>query len=186
MPFLTFSVTRPGSAVLGKTLATQSSLPATFDGPLQPTAGFRFARRLEPLGTGEDVFARAVQGLQAWAVYPGWMTLYPHPALVQKGVCVAFVTGVTPFWTVSAVRIAEVERSPGRFAFTLRTLPQHALSGAERFCVYRDEEDAVWFELTALSTPQHPLARLGSPAVRLVQRRFARDSVRSLRRFVGR
>ena len=82
------------------------------------------------------------------------------------------------------MRITEVERSAGRFAFTLRTLPQHALSGAERFCVYRDEQDAVWYELTALSKPQHPLARLGSPAVRLVQRRFARDSVRSLREFI--
>lgn len=186
MSFLTVSVTRPDRTVLEKTLAEQCTLTVTFDGPLQPTAGFRFTRRLEPLGSGEEVFNQAARGMEAWAVYPVWMTLSPRPAPIQQGVCALFVTGITPFWTVSAVRIAEVERSAGRLAFTLRTLPQHALSGAERFCVYRDEEDAVWYELTALSKPQHPLARLGSPAVRLVQRRFARDSVRSLRRFVGR
>ena len=186
MAFLTLSVTRPGSAALEKTLTEQGSLPVTFDGPLQPTAGFRFVRVLEPLGSGEDVFNWAVQGLEAWAVYPGWMTLEPHPAPVQREVCVAFVTGIAPVWTASAVRITEVERSARRFAFTLRTLPQHALTGTERFCVYRDEQDAVWYELTALSKPQHPLAQLGAPAVRLVQRRFARDSVRSLRKFIER
>ena len=184
MSFLTVSVTRPGSAALEKTLATQRTQLVTFKGSLQPTAGFRFVRVLEPLGAGEAVLQRAVRGLEAWAVYPVWMTLSPRPAPIQQEVCALFVTGITPFWTVSAVRIAEVERSAGRFAFTLRTLPQHALSGAERFCVYRDEQGTVWFELTALSKPQHPLARLGSPAVRLVQRRFARDSVRSLREFI--
>ena len=186
MSFLTFSVTRPGSAVLEKTLATQHTQPVTFGGPLRPTAGFRFTRVLEPLGSGEDVFNRAVQGLEGWAVYPGWMTLEPRRAPVQQEVCVLFATGIAPFWAVSAVRIAEVERSTGRFAFTLRTLPQHPLAGAERFCVYRDEQDAVWYELTALSKPQHPLAQLGAPAVRLVQKQFVRDSVRSLRRFIGR
>lgn len=186
MSFLTVSVTRPDRTVLEKMLAEQCAQPATFDGPLQPTAGFRFTRVLEPLGTGENVFNQAARGLEAWAVYPGWMTLEPHPAPIKKGVCAAFVTGITPLWTVSAVRITEVERSARRFAFTLRTLPQHALTGAERFCVYQDEQNAVWYELTALSKPQHPLAKLGAPGVRLVQRRFARDSVRSLRRFVGR
>ncbi len=182
---MTFSVTRPDRTVLGKMLAEQCAQPTTFDGPLQPTAGFRLVRVLEPLGSGDNLFNRAVQGLEAWAVYPGWMTLEPHPAPVAKGICVAFATGVTPLWTVSAVRITEVERSAGRFAFTLRTLPQHALSGAERFCVYRDAKGAVWFELTALSKPEHPLAQLGSPVVRLVQRQFTRDSVRSLRRFIS-
>lgn len=184
MSFLTVSAIRPDRTALERALTRQRALPVTFDGPLQPTAGFRFVRVLEPLGTGENVLGQAARGLEAWAVYPGWMTLYPYPAPVEKGVCAAFVTGVTPFWAVSAVRITEVERSAGRSAFTLRTLPQHPLAGAERFCVYRDEQDAVWYELTALSKPQHPLAKLGAPAVRLVQRRFARDSVRSLRGFI--
>ena len=184
MSFLAVSVTRPDHTVLARTLTEQCALPVTFDGPLTPTTGFRYTRVLEPLGTGEATFERAVQGLEAWAVYPAWMTLYPRPAPVQQEVCVAFVTGVTPLWTVSAVRVTEVERSAGRFAFTLRTLPQHALTGAERFCVYQDEQDAVWFELTALSKPQHPLAQLGALAVRLVRRRFARDSARSLRAFI--
>ena len=183
-PFLTLGAVPPGKAALAALLEAQSAWLETFGGPLRPTPGFRYTRLLEPLGSGPDVFVQAVRGLEAWAVYPDWITLYPHPASVERGVCAAFVTGVAPFWTVSAVRISKVERSERLFAFTLRTLPQHALTGAERFCVYRDEQDAVWYELTALSRPQHPLARLGTPAVRLVQRRFAHDSVRSLQRFI--
>lgn len=184
MPFRTLSATRPGPAVLKKTLETQCDLPVTFSGPLEPTPGFRFTRVLEPLGGGPNVFMRAVLGLEAWAVYPAWMTLYPHPAPLDEGVCVALVAGIAPVWTVSAVRIVSVERSVRHLAFTLQTLPQHALTGSERFCIYRDEQDRVFYELTALSRPQHPLAKLGAPAVQLVQRRFARDSVRSLQRFI--
>lgn len=186
VPLLTPSATRPNSAVLERTLRAQCARPVTFSGPLTPTAGFRFARVLRPLGSGPDVFAQAVRGLHDWAVYPAWITLHPHPAPLRKGSCAVFVTGFAPLWTVSAVRITDVETSARRFAFTLRTLPQHALTGAERFCVYRDERGAVWYELTALSRPQGPLARFGTPAVRLVQARFARDSARSLKQFVER
>jgi len=142
-------------------------------------------RTLEPLGSGPGVFARAVAGLEAWAVYPAWLTLYPHPAPPAEGTCAALLTGFGPVWTVSAVRVVAARRTPQRFSFTLGTLPQHALTGLERFSVYRDDAETVWYEIMAVSRPRHPLARVGAPALRRVQRRFARDSVRSLRRFVA-
>jgi uncharacterized protein (UPF0548 family) len=173
---------KPGETELKRFVQVQRTQPVTYRGALAARAGFTFGRTLEPLGDGPEVFARAVAGLQAWAVYPAWLTLYPSPASVRDGVVVALVTGASPIWTVSAVRVVAVERAPQRFSFTLGTLPQHAVSGLERFSVFQDEFDTVWYEITAVSKPRGPLVKLGVPVLRLVQRRFARDSVRSLRR----
>jgi uncharacterized protein (UPF0548 family) len=38
----------------------------------------------------------------------------------------------------------------------------------------------VSYEVFAFARPAHPLARAGQPFVRLVQRRFAADSLRSM------
>jgi len=176
---------KPGQKALGRSLRAQGALPVTYRGGLEARAGFTFKRTLAPLGSGPVVFARAVAGLKAWAVYPAWLTLYPHPAPLVEGTCVALLTGFGPVWTVSAVRVVAARRTPRHFSFTLGTLPQHALTGLERFSVYRDDAGTVWYEIAAVSRPRHPLVKLGAPALRLVQRCFARDSVRSLRRFVA-
>lgn len=177
---------RPDEAGLERFLQAQSALPVTYHGGLEAKAGFTFKRTARPLGSGPQVFERAVLGLKGWAVYPGWLRLYPHPAPLAEGTCIALVTGFAPVWTVSAVRVVAVEHTAQRFSFTLGTLPQHAVSGLERFSVYQDDAETVWYEITAVSRPQHPLVKLGAPVLRRVQEQFARDSVRSLRRFVVR
>ncbi len=196
MSFLTLK--KPDHEYLERFVRAQRTLPVTYpvqSGDLTPTpgfghtgfrhAGFRHTEVLEPLGSGRAVFERAVAGLEAWAVYPAWMTLYPHHAPIREGEGVALVTGFAPVWTVSAVRIVAVERAARRFSFTLGTSPQHALTGAERFSVVWADDDSVWYRLEAVSRPRHPLTKLGAPVLRLVQARFAVDSVRSLRRFIG-
>ena len=145
----------------------------TYDGPLEPTPGFRFTRKRWPLGDGPEVFAKAVAGLEAWAVYPSWMTLYPTRAPLREGSIVALVAGIFPVWTPSAVQIIAVKSTSQQVSFTLGTLPQHAVSGCERFHVFLDEQGRVWYELTALSRPRQPLVKLGAPVLRLVQARFA-------------
>ena len=175
----------PSPAQLEKFVAGQHSQTVTYDGPVVPTPGFRFTRTLGVLGDGLDVFERAVSGLEAWAVYPGWMTLYPARPPLKGGTNVVLITGLWPLNTVSAVRVVSLERDNRHAAFTLGTLPQHAVSGGERFCVYLDEQERVWYELTAVSKPQQLLVKLGAPVLRLVQTQFAKDSLRSLRRFIA-
>ncbi len=150
-----------------------------------PPAGFARRETRVHLGHGEEVFERAVAGLNAWAVYPPWMTLYPEHAPVERGTCVAISVG----WglhSLSAVRVVEVRQLERSFSFTLGTLPQHAVSGEERFAAIWHTDDSVRYELTAVSRPHHLSVKLGSPVLRLVRRRFARDSVRSLRAFIER
>lgn len=177
-------MTKPGITDLKRFIETQSALSVTYSGHIAPTPGFGYKKTVKPLGSGAHFLERVVAGLEAWAVYPAWMTLYPALAPPEEGTCVALVAGSAPIWTVNAVRVVAVERAARRFSFTLGTLPQHALSGLERFSVWL-EDDQVWFEIAAVSKPQHPLAKLGAPLLRAVQRRFAEDSVGSLRKFVG-
>ena len=41
-------------------------------------------------------------------------------------------------------------------------------------------DDSVWFEVFAFARPAHPLAKVGRPLGRPVQRRFAADSLLSM------
>ncbi len=58
--------------------------------------------------------------------------------------------------------------------------------GEERFTVeWRADDDSVWYELFAFARPNGLLANLGYPFVRLVQKRFARDSYHAMLRAVS-
>ena len=57
----------------------------------------------------------------------------------------------------------------------------HVERGEERFMVeWHATDDSVCYEVFAFARPAHPLAKVGSPFVRLVQRRFAADSLRAM------
>ncbi len=73
-----------------------------------------------------------------------------------------------------------------RFGFAFGTLPGHSEEGEERFTVEwrRGEDDSVWYELLAFARPHHILAKIGSPLVRLTQRRFAKESFRAMRKAI--
>jgi uncharacterized protein (UPF0548 family) len=61
---------------------------------------------------------------------------------------------------------------------------EHAERGEERFTVeYHSDDQSVWYDLFAFSRPG-PLARLGYPVARSLQKRFARDSNLAMRRAV--
>ena len=88
-------------------------------------------------------------------------------------------------WSLNACRIAYTIEEEGppleRYGFAFGTLPSHVERGEERFTVEWDRtDDSVWYEVFAFARPAHPLARVGPPFVRLVQRRFAAASLRAM------
>ncbi len=92
---------------------------------------------------------------------------------------VAIVARSMGLWWLNACRIVYVidEEEPiRRYGFAYGTLPDHAGSGEERFLIEMDETGDVWYDILAFSRPHHILARLGYPAVRVVQKRFGRES----------
>jgi uncharacterized protein (UPF0548 family) len=99
---------------------------------------------------------------------------------------VAVVARSLGLWWLNACRVVYVMGEKDKFGFAYGTQPGHAESGEERFLVEWDRADGgVWYDILAFSRPRHPLARLGYPWTRWVQRRFARDSGAAMVRAVG-
>jgi uncharacterized protein (UPF0548 family) len=88
------------------------------------------------------------------------------------------------FWSVNLCRVVYTidEKGPvDRFGFAYGTLPEHAERGEERFSVeWNHHDDSVWYDILAFSQPQNIFARLGYPVSRGLQRKFVRDSKRSI------
>jgi uncharacterized protein (UPF0548 family) len=137
------------------------------------------------LGSGQQTFARAVQAIRGWKMYEtGWTKLCWPEAPITEGTVVGVLGRHFGVWSLNACRIAYViEEVPSlrRYGFAFGTLPGHVERGEERFTVEWDHaDDSVSYEVFAFARPAHPLARAGQPFVRLVQRRFAADSLRSM------
>lgn len=99
------------------------------------------------------------------------------------------VAQVFGLWCLNACRIVSVVDDQGpvkKFGFAYGTLPAHVESGEERFSVeWNKEDDSVWYDILAFSRPRQFLVRAGYPAVRRLQKRFARDSAAAMVRAVA-
>jgi uncharacterized protein (UPF0548 family) len=137
------------------------------------------------LGDGDATFARARDAIQRWAMFdPSWITVVPAAAPIRVDTTVALVVRYLGVWSLNACRIVYVvdERDTvERFGFAYGTVPAHGVQGEERFLVeWNHTDDAVTYDLRAVSRPGSLLARLGGPLVRRLQRQFARDSRRAM------
>jgi uncharacterized protein (UPF0548 family) len=143
--------------------------------------GYRVDHNRVRLGEGRAAFARAVEAIRNWKMFDlGWVAVWPAAAPVEPGTTVAVRARHFGFWSLNACRVVYTIDEEGpvvRFGFAYGTLPDHAEQGEERFTVeWHHEDGSVWYDLFAFSRPNQPLARLGLPLARLLQRRFARDS----------
>jgi uncharacterized protein (UPF0548 family) len=93
-------------------------------------------------------------------------------------------------WFANACRIINVvDEDVGatrKQGFAYGTLPDHAESGEERFSIEFDRTtERVWYDILAFSRPHQIYARVGYPFARRIQKRFARDSARSMLNIVA-
>lgn len=183
-----FFVREPADNTVRRFVSDQCVLPFSYeevgatrgDIPDAP-AGYVVDRYRVRLGEGEKTFGRAVAALRSWRMFDlGWTRLLPEDATIEEGVTVAVLARHLGFRSLNAARIVYLVEDSGsvvRRGFAYGTLPGHAARGEERFTVEWDRQsDAVHYDVLAISRPNHPLARLGYPFVRILQRRFARDS----------
>ena len=189
-----FALRRPSDAAIARLLAGQAGLPLSYAavgatrGDRAPTLPRNHHRAR--LGSGERAYAAAVAAMHAWTMYElPWTEVYPPAPPVAPGTVFATVVRHLGFWSVNPCRVVYAERHDGavaRTAFAIGTLPDHAELGEERFGVeWHRGDDAVWFEILAYAGARHPLARLGGPTVRLLQRRFGREALAAMQRAVG-
>lgn len=150
-------------------------------------AGFDVDHTRACLGAGAQTFLAAKNALCSWRQFQlGWVEPWPADVTLLPGNVVSIVARLGPVYWLNACRIVDAIDELGpveRFGFAYATLPGHAECGEERFLVeWHHADDSVWFDILAFSRPRHVLARLGYPVVRLLQKRFGREAVASMRR----
>ena len=183
-----FTFSEPSERQIAKYITSQSKLPfsyaevgATRSGVTHPAgpADYTLDHNRVQLGRGAETFRRAVDALKQWRQFElGWVTLVPQGVKVEAGAVVAVKARAGGLWSLNACRVVYVIDEAERFGFAYGTLPDHIERGEERFLIeWQPDDDAVWYDILAFSRPRHPLVRAGSPFARLLQKRFARDSM---------
>ncbi|HYD09099.1 MAG TPA: DUF1990 domain-containing protein [Acidimicrobiales bacterium] len=140
---------------------TYDAIGATLD--RTPVAGFandEWSTALDP-----GAFERAGDALLSWGAQQGaGMMVWPDQP-VHEGLTFALALPMPIGFVIATGRVVWVVRSEDEIGFAYGTLPSHPECGEEAFAVTRDRFD-VW----AFSRPRDPLARLGRPVARVIQR----------------
>jgi uncharacterized protein (UPF0548 family) len=184
-----FLLRKPSEELVHQFIASQKDLPFSYPevGATRSQAApanYNVDHNRIRLGDGENTYQRAASALRSWKQFElGWVTIVPGSVPVEAGRTVAVQANTFGLWSLSAARIVYVideVASMRRFGFAYGTLPDHVERGEERFTIEWHEDDSVWYDIYAFSRPQHAFVRLGSPLGRMLQKRFAQDSLSAL------
>jgi uncharacterized protein (UPF0548 family) len=189
-----FLVHRPSNEQIRAFLAAQRDRSVTYpyvgvSGNPAPGAYTTDHNRIK-LGNGPATFQKAIGAIKRWEMFNiGWVELCWPDAAIETGSVVAVLAHHLGCWSLNACRIAGVIEEGGekrRYGFIYGTLPDHAERGQEQFTIeWRRDDDTVWYDILAYSRPNALLSRLGYPVTRLLQKRFARDSMSAMVRSVS-
>jgi uncharacterized protein (UPF0548 family) len=177
-----FTIREPSDQDVKNLISSQRNLEFTYPEVgatnTTPPAGYTVDHNRVQLGYGEGTYRIAVAALKYWRQFDlGWVTIVPRGVPIDVGAIVAVKARAFGTWSLSASRVVYVINAPRRFGFAYGTLPYHVESGEERFLIEWLEDDSVWYDILAFSRPRHPLIRLSSPLARMLQKRFARESL---------
>jgi len=186
-----FTQTEPSEQQLHELLESNHDAPFSYSAvgasrTSQIPEGYNIDHHRVRLGSGKQIFQAARRAIQNWAMLDlGWVRIYPREAAIVPGTIVAAVVLHFGFWSANLSRVVYVDDEDDAYSFAYGTTIEHAESGEERFTVtWNQGDDSVWYDVLAFSKPRHALARIGYPLSRLLQRRFARDSMAAMQRHV--
>jgi uncharacterized protein (UPF0548 family) len=182
------STRSPDSDTLRQFLASQAGKPFSYGdvGATQSNFPKDFNRDMRRwmVGEGEGDFAAGVEAMKAWEMFPKpWTRVFPSEVPQAEGRTFVIVIRVLGLYWINASRVIYMVNDTGgtkRVGFAYGTLGAHAEKGEERFLLEMSPDGTVWYDLSAFSKPNHWLARLGAPLVRMLQRRFAHESCKAL------
>ena len=180
-----FFLTEPSSSTIAKFIESQRHQPFTYSvvGATNDTPHQHFTidhNRIQ-LGSGIGAYRRASAALKRWRQFDlGWVSIVPEGIPVEVGETVAVKARAFGTWSLSATRVVYVIDEDCRFRFAYGTLPDHVECGEERFTIELNEDESVWYDILAFSKPRHPLVRMSFPLGRMLQKRFARESLRRM------
>jgi uncharacterized protein (UPF0548 family) len=177
-----FMISEPSERDVAKFISSQHHSQFTYPEVgatnATPPKGYSVDHNRVQLGHGEVTYKAAVEALKNWQHFDlGWVTIVPRGVLVEVGATVAVKARAFGTWSLNASRVVYMIAENRRFGFAYGTLPDHVERGEERFLIEWLSDDSVWYDIVAFSTPQHPLVKLTRPLARMLQKRFARDSM---------
>ena len=182
-----FKITEPSDEDVARFISSQRNLNFSYPevgatNTTPPSAGYTIDHNRIQLGQGEATYQRAVNALKKWGQFElGWVTIVPRGVAIEVGATVAIKARAYGTWSLSASRVVYVFDEARRFGFAYGTLPDHVEAGEERFLIEWLPDDSVWYDILAFSHPRHPLIKLSAPLARLLQKRFARESLSILK-----
>jgi uncharacterized protein (UPF0548 family) len=174
---MTLRVRRPSAAEIERLLAesgaaapTYSALGATREEQLPE--GYRHDRYERLLGRDHGTFERAVAALRAWQAQIGaGVEVVPEGARVGDQDTIALLIRVGGLWATAPCRVIYIEEVPGSSSFAYGALPGHPERGEVAFRIEQCAAGEVVFRIVSFSRTVDPLARLGSPVTRRLQKR---------------
>lgn len=150
-----------------------------------PVPGYDNDFNFIELGRGDAVWKAAKEAIRHWKMFPGgWACIFPDDTPIREGEAVAMSAQVLGLWWLNSCRIVYIVDNENQFGFAYGTLPGHAECGEELFMVEKTADGSVRYVIKAFSKPRFWMARLGYPLARAHQRKFVRDSKRSMLSFV--
>jgi uncharacterized protein (UPF0548 family) len=133
------------------------------------------------IGEGGADFQLAKALVSEWKMFSTpWTRLYPDRPFIEEGLTVSVLFRLFGTWWFNSCRVVYTIDTPTRFGFAYGTLEGHVECGEERFMVYMDESDKVWYSIEAFSRPGTWYTQIASPIARRFQKRFVKDSFRAM------
>ena len=180
-----FLVRKPSAETMARLVRDQAGRELTYPqhgatrGAMPP--GYRHDEWEAELGSlPADDFDRLADGLTHWLVQrQSGITIFPdEPA--SEGLTFALWFGLPAGYVTAVGRVVYVTNEPDRRGFAYGTLPEHPECGEEAFHLLR-RGSQVAFNVRAFSRPAQPLARLGAPVTRALQRRMNQAYLSAMR-----
>jgi uncharacterized protein (UPF0548 family) len=185
-----FMLRKPTDVLINSFIAAQQQSDFSYS-PLGLTrdslpSGYTIDHNRVQLGSGAEAFSAAIKAFQQWKMFDiDWIQLCWTHVPIEEGSTVAVVVNHLGFWSMNACRIVYVVEEHGsveRYGFAYGTLAAHEERGEERFTVeWNRADDTVWYDILAVSRPG-PIARLGYPYARRLQKKFADASKTAMKR----
>ena len=185
-----FFFTEPSKSTIAKFIDSQRDQLFTYSavGATRKTLpqDFTIDHNRIQLGKGSEDYLRAIDALKKWQQFDlGWVSIVPNGVPIEVGEIVAVKARAFGSWSLNAARVVYVIKEDARFGFAYGTLPDHVECGEERFTIEFNEDESVWYDILAFSKPRHPLVRMSFPLARMLQKRFARESLQRMIRAVS-
>jgi uncharacterized protein (UPF0548 family) len=184
-----FFITKPSLARVREVIAAQQDVPFSYPevGATRTSLpqGYRVDHNRVQLGFGKECFERAVAAIRSWRQFDlGWVEAVPADTSIELNAAIGVLARHLGFWSLNVSRIVYLidERGPiEKFGFAYGTLASHVERGEERFTVeWHRDDDSVWYDILAFSRPNQLLIRFGLPVARMLQKRFAKDSMNAM------